>query len=194
MARPTEQKPRVFKKRKYGIEGLNDFELYFSLMGKYWLLMEIDWQTIQDRVTMNEEALLKMWNDPDIKYNFYTYELPAYDLRKEMQPFFMTENFKKEINSRPEVAGLSFDELREKTLLNIQRASTLLKNAKPKEIESYKIIFKNGDNTSEFPYWNILNGPLADALTHVGQVVSFRRSNGNPINGKVNVFIGKTGE
>jgi hypothetical protein len=31
------------------------------------------------------------------------------------------------------------------------------------------------------PFWHYLNGPLADALTHVGQITSFRRINGNPV-------------
>lgn len=40
----------------------------------------------------------------------------------------------------------------------------------------------------------MLNGPIADALWHVGQVVSFRRSSGNPFNSKVSVFSGKVRE
>jgi len=32
----------------------------------------------------------------------------------------------------------------------------------------------------EHPFWNILNGPLADALTHVGQLNTYRRAAGNP--------------
>jgi len=36
----------------------------------------------------------------------------------------------------------------------------------------------------------LLNGPIADALTHVGQVISFRRTSGNPIPKGVNVFMG----
>jgi len=30
------------------------------------------------------------------------------------------------------------------------------------------------------PFWHIINGPLSDALTHVGQINSFRRLTGNP--------------
>jgi hypothetical protein len=30
------------------------------------------------------------------------------------------------------------------------------------------------------PFWNMLNGPLADALTHVGQINAWRRLAGNP--------------
>ncbi|MFX1512979.1 MAG: hypothetical protein ACFFCQ_10360 [Promethearchaeota archaeon] len=30
------------------------------------------------------------------------------------------------------------------------------------------------------PFWHIINGPLSDALTHCGQINSFRRLAGNP--------------
>ena len=43
-----------------------------------------------------------------------------------------------------------------------------------------------------FPFWNMINGPISDAIWHSGQVVANRRASGNPINPKVNVFIGKT--
>ena len=39
------------------------------------------------------------------------------------------------------------------------------------------------------PFWNMINGPISDALTHVGQVNSFRRLSGNPVYG-ANVFTG----
>lgn len=39
------------------------------------------------------------------------------------------------------------------------------------------------------PFWHIINGPISDALTHVGQVNSFRRLSGNPVYG-ANVFTG----
>ncbi len=41
----------------------------------------------------------------------------------------------------------------------------------------------------EYPIWFLINGPFSDALTHVGQVASWRRINGNPILG-ANVFFG----
>ena len=41
----------------------------------------------------------------------------------------------------------------------------------------------------EKPFWYIINGPVADALTHVGQINSFRRLAGNPTP-KANVFVG----
>ena len=53
------------------------------------------------------------------------------------------------------------------------------------------IRFKMGDDDLDFPFWNAINGPVADALSHVGQVVSYRRAAGNPIDPQVNVFLGK---
>ncbi|MCA0235259.1 MAG: hypothetical protein LCH81_02635 [Bacteroidetes bacterium] len=53
-----------------------------------------------------------------------------------------------------------------------------------------EIVFQNGEKRSEFPFWNMLNGPIADALWHIGQVVTFRRSSGNPFNSKASVFNG----
>ncbi len=41
-----------------------------------------------------------------------------------------------------------------------------------------------------YSFWHLINGPIADALTHVGQITSWRRINGNPVP-KVNVFLGK---
>lgn len=90
--------------------------------------------------------------------------------------------------------AISFDEKRLKTLENIKIASEILKNSTDEDFEKYNIIFKKDDHTSEYPFWNLLNGPVADALWHVGQIVSLRRSSGNPFNSKVNVFSGKLKE
>ncbi len=88
----------------------------------------------------------------------------------------------------------SFKDLRKETLLMINSASDRLKSAGDGEMNHFKIIFMRGEETSEFPFWNILNGPLADALWHVGQVVSMRRGSGNPISPKVSVFSGRVRE
>lgn len=79
---------------------------------------------------------------------------------------------------------MTFAEKRKKTLENLQQASEILK--KSKDITQYKMIF----GEKEFPFWNVINGPIADAIWHVGQVVSFRRSSGNPINPKINHLSG----
>lgn len=40
------------------------------------------------------------------------------------------------------------------------------------------------------PFWSMVNGPLADALTHVGQLAAWRRLNGNPAP-RADVFRGR---
>ena len=76
---------------------------------------------------------------------------------------------------------LTFEEKRKRTLLNIKKASEIL-------VESEDISQFDNDR---FPFWNIINGPISDALWHCGQVVMLRRASGNPFNSKVSVFRGK---
>lgn len=94
------------------------------------------------------------------------------------------------VRSGEETSSLSFEVKRKTTLENLKSASDLLK-LPASQLENLSIVFKNQETATEFPFWNMLNGPLADALWHVGQVVSFRRSSGNPFNSKVSVFSGK---
>lgn len=94
---------------------------------------------------------------------------------------------------RPE-EDLTFEETRKNTLENMEQASQILKESNDGTLEKLKVMFKSSSGTSEFPYWNMLNGPIADAIYHTGQVVSYRRSSGNPINPNVRVFLGITSE
>ncbi len=89
---------------------------------------------------------------------------------------------------------MDFAEKRKQTLENFQATSNILRTSKQEDIKDYQIVFQRGENSSAFPFWNLLNGPIADAIYHVGQIVSFRRVSGNPMNPMVNVFIGKTRE
>lgn len=97
---------------------------------------------------------------------------------------------------QPTVSGvlntkIPFEEVRKNTLVAIKEAADLLRVAKDNELTEMKVIFKSDSGTREFPFWNILNGPVDDALWHVGQVITFRRSSGNPYNNKASVFTGK---
>ncbi len=98
------------------------------------------------------------------------------------------------IANTPSSDSLAFAELRKRTLENIKKASEILKAAGPGSMENYKVIFQRGDNRSEFPFWNMLNGPMEDAVYHTGQVVAFRRASGNPMPLGVRVLTGKTAE
>ena len=75
------------------------------------------------------------------------------------------------------------------TLNNLEEASKILKSNQA-VLDSFPMIFQNPTRTTEFPFWNLINGPSADALWHVGQVVSFRRSSGNPFPSGVSVLQG----
>lgn len=89
---------------------------------------------------------------------------------------------------------MTFAEKRKATLENIAAASKMVKAGKADDMENYKVIFQSDENRSEFPFWNMLNGPIADAVWHTGQIVSFRRSSGNPFPKGVSVFMGKKRE
>ena len=82
--------------------------------------------------------------------------------------------------------SLSFKEKREKVLLDLKKASDIFKE----EVDFYKseVIFSS---QYKFPFWNLINGPIADALTHCGQILIYRRITGNPVNAKADVLSGK---
>ena len=112
----------------------------------------------------------------------------------------LTDLVKNTCAKQPNIRGgdqkkevLTFEEKRKRTLENIKAASDLLK-AEGASLEEMSIIFQRGERKSEFPFWNNVNGPIADALWHAGQIVVLRRANGNPIPPGVNVFMGKTRE
>ena len=83
---------------------------------------------------------------------------------------------------------LTYQQKRETTLNNLQRISQLLVKSTDEDFATYNITFGNG---KEYPFWNMINGPIADSLWHCGQIVSFRRSSGNPFNSNVSVFNGR---
>ena len=79
----------------------------------------------------------------------------------------------------------SFQQIRKKSILVLEDLLEKLKkmsNSELKEMEK---------NTSrKLPFWYWINGPLTDALTHIGQITSWRRIAGNPQLKCVNVFTG----
>jgi len=84
---------------------------------------------------------------------------------------------------------ISFEEKRKRTLENFQKASEILRSST--DLSEFKVVFKNEKKTNTYPFWNNINGPIADAIWHAGQVALLRRASGNPFNGKASVFMGK---
>ena len=87
---------------------------------------------------------------------------------------------------------LNFEEKRKKTLENFKKASEILN--KSTDLTELMLVFKSEKGSSEYPFWNNINGPIADAIWHTGQVVLLRRASGNPFNSKVSGFNGKLRE
>jgi len=93
-------------------------------------------------------------------------------------------NERREESAKPS----SFNEIRKATLKNLVKASALMLAAE--SLEDHKAIFVRKSGTSEFPFWNMINGPIEDAVWHCGQVVSLRRASGNPMPSGVSVLQG----
>ena len=95
------------------------------------------------------------------------------------------------INERPDIDIPSdYESIRNETLQFLEKASKNFSNLNSEELDQMKIKFNRGGTINSFPIWNLLNGPIADAIYHTGQIVSFRRTTGNPIDSSVNVFMG----
>jgi hypothetical protein len=93
--------------------------------------------------------------------------------------------------SAEDPSSLPFDVKRKMTLDNLKAISDSLLVGSVK-VQDVKMLSKTKEGTlRETPFWNILNGPLEDAVWHVGQVVALRRASGNPFNPKVSVLMGK---
>ncbi len=86
---------------------------------------------------------------------------------------------------------IDFAEMRKRTLQNLKAASDILKGNKKKDFKESEITFLREGKSVSFPFWNLINGPIEDAIYHTGQIVAYRRASGNPLNSKVNVFMGK---
>ncbi|MGI9530790.1 hypothetical protein [Lutimonas sp.] len=92
-------------------------------------------------------------------------------------------------NEGNDFSSMTFEEKRAMTLTNLKRASDIFRSSE--DISEFTIVFKRAQGSSEYPIWNHINGPIADAIWHCGQLVSFRRSSGNPFNSKASMFQGK---
>ncbi len=84
-----------------------------------------------------------------------------------------------------------YDELRELTLQNLLEARNFIEGKSSEDLSEMSLSFQSGDSTSDYPFWLLINGPIADVIYHSGQIISFRRSSGNPASPKMNVFTGK---
>ena len=104
--------------------------------------------------------------------------------------FMILNASKNQVNERINPDQMTANDLRSAILDNLKLASEAM--ALVEDLDELNILFQGSTGRKALPFWHVLNGPLADAIYHTGQIVSFRRASGNPMNPKVNVFMGKT--
>ena len=138
------------------------------------------------------------WATEKLKENDLTYRpsKDAYSTKETMAHIFtlsktIYNTTLSKINERPDIdIPVDYESIRNETLQFLEKASKNFLNLNSKELDQMKIKFNRGGTIKNFPIWNLLNGPIADAIYHTGQIVSFRRTTGNPIDSSVNVFMG----
>lgn len=79
----------------------------------------------------------------------------------------------------PRIPDNGLHALRRQTLKLLKALSKHLREMTDTELSRCTIQSRRKGDT--YPFWYILNGPLADALTHVGQINGWRRLAGNPV-------------
>ena len=187
--------------------------LFFILLGLYHLTIMSQtseyFKDISEYPTEinNGNIISRMINGLGYRYYWATEKLKENDLRyrpskdaystKETMVHIFTlsktvyNTTLSKINERPDIDIPSdYESIRNETLQFLEKASKNFSNLKSEELDKMKIKFNRGGTTKSFPIWNLLNGPIADAIYHTGQIVSFRRTTGNPIDSSVNVFMG----
>ncbi|MBR9920555.1 MAG: hypothetical protein GYB31_06920 [Bacteroidetes bacterium] len=87
---------------------------------------------------------------------------------------------------------LSYESLRSKALSDLKEASNLFTTMADDKMEDMALILQSGEQQFKSPLWRVITGPLTDVAYHVGQVVSYRRSAGNPLAPGVDPFMGVT--
>ena len=187
--------------------------LFFILLGLYHLTIMSQtseyFKDISEYPTEinNGNIISRMINGLGYRYYWATEKLRENDLRyrpsndaystKETMVHIFTlsktlyNTTLSKINERPDIDIPSdYENIRNETLQFLEKASKNFSNLNSEELYQMKIKFNRGGKIKSFPIWNLLNGPIADAIYHTGQIVSFRRTTGNPIDSSVNVFMG----
>ncbi len=82
----------------------------------------------------------------------------------------------------------TYDDYRNETLEICQAFKKKLLTMSDEDLNQISIFLKRKNKT--FTFWYLINGPIADVLTHIGQINSWRRIAGNPV-AKISPFDGK---
>jgi hypothetical protein len=90
-------------------------------------------------------------------------------------------------NAKLDFPNKNYESYREGTLQVCEAFRKKLLTMTDEEIEGTKIYLKRIDTT--FSFWYLINGPISDVLTHIGQINSWRRIAGNPV-ARISPFTG----
>ncbi len=82
----------------------------------------------------------------------------------------------------------TFAEARGSILDILEDLSAYLAQLSDEELRTKTVYLKRMDQS--FSFWYLINGYISDALTHVGQINSWRRMSGNPVP-KISPFTGQ---
>ena len=105
---------------------------------------------------------------------------------------FIANTLEGKQTSFPEpTSGLPFPELRKETLDKLILIRNLFASTTDEDLAAQKIKILANGNSLETAIWHLINGPVLDLGYHIGQIIMMRRSNGNPINPKVQPFFCK---
>ena len=104
---------------------------------------------------------------------------------------FVLQTVKPDANIDRDFKSKSYEEVRASTLNYIKEISEELRGKSGEELVAMKLVLGSGDRKRTMPFWNLINGPIEDAVYHTGQLVSFRRASGNPISPNISVLSGK---
>ena len=131
----------------------------------------------------------------DLKFKPSPTSISTYETLEHI--FILSETLKNTLTSKVNVrpsknTPKSYKEIREGTLDNLKIFNDIILKKSEDDLQKMKIIFSRDGREASFPFWNLLNGQIADMIYHTGQIVSFRRTTENPIQKGVNVFLGKT--
>lgn len=131
------------------------------------------------------------WATEDLKGSDLAY-MPSDDVRSTGETvdhildlsYVILNSTLKQQNGKNDYSEMDLYDKRKQTLINLKTAADILRVSD--DISQFKILF----GEREIPFWNNVNGPISDAIWHCGQIASFRRNSGNPINPNVNHFMG----
>ena len=179
----------------YHLNIMSQTSEYFKDISKY--PTEINNGNIISRM-LNGLGYRYYWATAKLKENdlIYRPSKDAYSTKETMVHIFtlsktVYNTTLSKINERPDIdIPGDYESIRNETLQFLEKASKNFSNLNGEELDEMKIKFNRGGTIKSFPIWNLLNGPIADAIYHTGQIVSFRRTTGNPIDSSVNVFMG----